>query len=155
MGIGLAWCATDRELIVAMTPQNVMAYLRHGPRKSLAAVAASGPADRGADAPSMLVYIDTAKLFELVYPFVPLAVVIGMSVSARNRTSAAGRIPFGPGDPSAPGAGHGGPAAHETGAGIDQPATVAGHGTALDRRTAMAKSAISGATNCRRGATQD
>ena len=34
-----AWCATDRELIVAMTPQNIMAYLQHGPaHKSLATV---------------------------------------------------------------------------------------------------------------------
>ena len=95
----------------------------------------------GADAPSMLVYVDTAKLFELVYPFVPLAVVFGHDdFGAAQATTAAGRDPFGPGDPPAPGAGHGGPPPHEAGAGVDQPAAVAGHRVALDGRSRLCES---------------
>ncbi len=73
-GFAPAWCATEHELIVAMTPQNIMAYLQHGPEhKSLATVPQVSRLLASADAPSMIEYVDTAKLFELLYPFVPLA----------------------------------------------------------------------------------
>ena len=83
-----AWCATDHELIVAATPQNVMAYLRHDPaHESLATVPQVGRLIARADAPGMMVYVDTPKLFELVYPFVPLAASFGSSFGAD-------RLPF-------------------------------------------------------------
>jgi len=73
VGIAPAWCATDRELIVAMVPQSIMAYLQHNSEhKSLATVPQVGRLIQSPDAPGMLVYVDTAKLFELVYPLVPL-----------------------------------------------------------------------------------
>ncbi len=73
-GFAPAWCATEHELIVAMTPQNIMAYLQHGPEhKSLATVPQVSRLLASADAPSMIEYVDTAKLFELLYPFLPLA----------------------------------------------------------------------------------
>ena len=76
---GYAWCATDRELIVAMAPQNIMAYLQHGPaHESMGTAAQVSRSIESADAPSMLVYVDTAKLFELAYPFVALLAPYGM-----------------------------------------------------------------------------
>ena len=56
-----------------MTPQNIMAYLQHGSEhKSLATVSQVGRLIDRPDAPSMIEYVNTAKLFELVYPFVPM-----------------------------------------------------------------------------------
>ena len=134
---------------------------RHGlsPARPRAQVAGRRPQVgrliEGADGPSMLVDVDTAKLFELVYPFVPLRRVIGHGLFGGGTTPAAGRDSFGPGDPPAPGAGHRGPSPHEAGAGVDQPATVAGHGIALDGRRRAARSAVVGAAGCGRGATAD
>jgi hypothetical protein len=68
-----AWCATDRELVVAMAPQNVMAYLQHDSgHKPLSTVPQVKQLIESGDGPSMMLYVDTAKLFELAYPFVPL-----------------------------------------------------------------------------------
>jgi len=74
-----AWCLTDRELIVAMTPQNIMAYLRRNPeRKSLATVPQVGRLIDSSNGPSMLAHIDSLRVFELVYPLIPLLASEGM-----------------------------------------------------------------------------
>ena len=95
-GFAPAWCATEHELIVAMTPQNIMAYLQHGPEhKSLATVPQVSRLIASADAPSMIEYVDTAKLFELLYPFVPLA-ALGGCIFRRRQTAAARRASLRP-----------------------------------------------------------
>ena len=93
----VAWCATDRELIVATVPQNVMAYLQHGPaHKSLATVSQVSRLIEGTDSPSMLVHIDTAKLFELAYPFVPLFASYGTSLTGDRAQLPLDSIPSAP-----------------------------------------------------------
>ncbi len=69
-----SWCLTDKELIFALFPQNVKAYLSRGKDfRSLAAVpevAETLKSDPGAVA---IGYMDTAELFRLVYPLVQIA----------------------------------------------------------------------------------
>ena len=68
-----AWCLTDKELIVALFPQNVKAYLsRDAKYRSLATSPEVAAALKAGDGPLVLGYCDTPKLFELVYPFVPM-----------------------------------------------------------------------------------
>jgi hypothetical protein len=68
-----AWCLTEKEVIVALFPQNVKAYLaRDAKFRSLAAAPEVATALKAADGPLMLGYCDTPKLFELFYPFVPM-----------------------------------------------------------------------------------
>ncbi|MEI8372614.1 MAG: DUF1559 domain-containing protein [Planctomycetota bacterium] len=93
----VAWCATDRELIVATVPQNIMAYLQHGPaHKSLATVSQVSRLIEGTDSPSMLVYVDTAKLFELAYPFVPLVASYSTDLFGEEKQLPLGSIPSAP-----------------------------------------------------------
>jgi len=69
-----SWCLTGKELIFALFPQNVKAYLARGPEfQSLAAVpevAETLKSDPGAVA---IGYMDTAELFRLTYPVVQIA----------------------------------------------------------------------------------
>lgn len=77
-----AWCLTDKELIVAPFPQNIKAYLsRDAKARSLATVPEVAAAFEGGG-PLLLAYCDTPKLFELLYPFVPM---IGQPASAELR----------------------------------------------------------------------
>ena len=85
MGFSLAWCATERELIVAMAPQSIMAYLQHSPNsRSLTSVPQVGRLITAADGPWLLAHIDTANAFELLYPFVPLAASFNLGPIAGN-----------------------------------------------------------------------
>lgn len=69
-----AWCLTEKELIVALFPQNIKAYLSRGERSgSLAEVPAVAELFRSGEAPVAIWYVDTPKLFELIYPLVPMA----------------------------------------------------------------------------------
>ncbi len=141
-----------------MTPQNVMAYLRHGAEhKSLATVAQVGRLIASAEAPSMLVYVNTAKLFELVYPVATLALSSGMNVLG------GGQNQFPPLEaiPSAPAIRRhlvpGTAALRRTKQGLElisrQP--LPGNRIVLDRGSRHAKSAVAGGRDCGRGATQD
>ncbi len=68
-----AWCLTEKELIVALFPQNVKAYLSRGKEAgSIADVPQVAKLLAGDNGPLALSYIDTPKLFELIYPFVPM-----------------------------------------------------------------------------------
>ncbi|MHC4178404.1 MAG: DUF1559 domain-containing protein [Planctomycetota bacterium] len=68
-----SWCLTEKELIVAPFPQNIKAYLSRGDQlKPIAAVPEVAALFQSADGPIMLSYFDTRKVFELVYPFVPM-----------------------------------------------------------------------------------
>ncbi|NQU22886.1 MAG: hypothetical protein HQ567_16535, partial [Candidatus Nealsonbacteria bacterium] len=68
-----AWCLTEKELIVALFPQNVKAYLsRDAEAGSIAEVPEVAELLAGDNGPLALSYIDTPKLFELIYPFVPM-----------------------------------------------------------------------------------
>ena len=83
MPIAPAWCLTDKELIVAPFPQNVKAYLlRKANARSLATVPEVAAAFKEGDEPLILAYCDTPKLFELIYPFVPM---IAQTASAELR----------------------------------------------------------------------
>jgi len=75
-----SWCLTEKELIVAPFPQNVKAYLsRGGDFQSLAKAPEVAALFQSADGPIMLSYCDTRKLFELVYPFVPMIAQAALS----------------------------------------------------------------------------
>ena len=68
-----AWCLTEKELVVALFPQNVKAYLSHDAKfRSLATAPEVAAVLKAGDGPLMLGYCDTPKLFELFYPFVPM-----------------------------------------------------------------------------------
>jgi hypothetical protein len=68
-----AWCLTEKELIVALFPQNVKAYLSRGENAgSIAETPQVAELFAGDNGPLALSYIDAPKLFELVYPFVPI-----------------------------------------------------------------------------------
>ena len=68
-----AWCLTEKELIVALFPQNVKAYLSRGEDAgSIAEVPRVAKLLAGDNGPLALSYVDTPKLFELIYPFVPM-----------------------------------------------------------------------------------
>ncbi len=74
IGFAPAWCATDRELVVAMSPQNVKAYLtRQADRKSLAALPEIASLFASGDDLLAVGYLDAPKLFEAVYPMLMLA----------------------------------------------------------------------------------
>jgi hypothetical protein len=75
-----AWCITDKELIVALYPQNVKAYLdRKQPIASLAEVPAVGGLFAGGEAPMAAAYCDTPELFKLAYPIVQIIVGVASS----------------------------------------------------------------------------
>jgi hypothetical protein len=74
-----AWCLTDKELIFAMFPQNVKAYLsRDSKSPSLAKVPEVAEVFQSGGGPLKMFYCDTPKLFELFYPFVPM---IGQAIA--------------------------------------------------------------------------
>jgi len=68
-----AWCLTDKELIFALFPQNIKAYLsRDAKSPSLAKVPEVAEVFQSGGGPLKMFYCDTPKLFELFYPFVPM-----------------------------------------------------------------------------------
>jgi hypothetical protein len=68
------WCLTDKELIVALFPENIKAYLsRRGTEGSLAKNSAVASLLGGQFGPVALAYQDTPALFRVVYPLLQLA----------------------------------------------------------------------------------
>lgn len=64
-----SWCLTDKELIVALFPQSIKAYLsRSANFKSLADCPAVAEAFQGGAGPLKVVYCDSQRVFDLVYP---------------------------------------------------------------------------------------
>jgi len=75
-----AWCLTDDQLIVAPFPQNIKSYLlRDSDHESLATVPEVAELFTPEGGPIAMAYCDTAKLFELIYPLVPMAAQAIMS----------------------------------------------------------------------------
>jgi hypothetical protein len=71
--LALAWCVNGHELVLSLTPQNIKAYLARGDDfQSLAAVPQVTQQFSAASSPAMLGYLDTPRLFELLYPFAPV-----------------------------------------------------------------------------------
>ena len=71
--IAPAWCATDREFVAALSPQNVKAYLsRPTDHKSLATLPEAAREIEASHGPVLFGYCDLPKMFEQVYPFVML-----------------------------------------------------------------------------------
>jgi hypothetical protein len=70
-----AWCVNGHELVLSLTPQNIKAYLARGDDYQSLAVAPQAARQFSAAAcPAMLGYLDTPRLFELLYPFAPMVV---------------------------------------------------------------------------------
>jgi len=68
-----SWCLTDKELIVALFPQNVKAYLLRGEGyQSLATAPEVAEVLKSEPGPVALSYVDTPELFRLVYPMVQI-----------------------------------------------------------------------------------
>ena len=79
-----AWCLTEKELVAAPFPQNIKAYLsRSGDFQSLAKAPEVAALFQSADGPIMLSYCDTRKVFELVYPFVPMIAQVALGELSR------------------------------------------------------------------------
>jgi hypothetical protein len=75
-----SWCLTDKELIVALYPQGVKAYLARG--KEFSSLAEAPEVEKALQSDSGLVslaYLDTQRVFDWAYPFAP-ALVQSMSV---------------------------------------------------------------------------
>jgi len=69
-----SWCVTDKEMIVALFPQNVKAYLLRGPEfQSLAAEPEVAEMLKSEPGPVAVTYTNTPDLFRLVYPVVQIA----------------------------------------------------------------------------------
>ena len=70
-----SWCLTEKELIVATFPQNVKSYLLRGDdHQSIASVTEVSELLQPGGGTFKLLYADTRKLFELVYPLAPIFV---------------------------------------------------------------------------------
>ena len=75
-----SWCITESELVVALYPQNVRAYLSRSPAGgSLADVPAAAGLFAGGEAPMALGYCDTPALFKMAYPIVQIVAQIASS----------------------------------------------------------------------------
>ncbi len=75
-----AWCLTENELIVATLPQNVKAYLsRTDGHRPLATAPTVAELFESGDGPVAVSYINTPRLFELLYPLVPMVAQSAMS----------------------------------------------------------------------------
>jgi hypothetical protein len=62
------WCVNGNELVVSLTPQNIKAYLARGDDyQSLAAAPQVAQQLSAASGPAMLGYLDTPRVFELLY----------------------------------------------------------------------------------------
>jgi hypothetical protein len=69
----VSWCVTDKELIVALYPQSIKAYLSRGKDfQSLAQSPVVAPLLQGDPGPIKLAYCDTQRIFDLVYPVMPV-----------------------------------------------------------------------------------
>ncbi len=74
------WCLTDKELIVALFPENIKAYLsRSEAVGSLAKNSAVASLLDGQSGPMALAYQDTPALFRVVYPLLQMAGHAGIS----------------------------------------------------------------------------
>jgi hypothetical protein len=72
-GLAPAWCVNGHELVLSLTPQNIKAYLARGDDyQSLAAAPEAAQRFSAASSPAMLGYLDTPRVFELLYPFAPM-----------------------------------------------------------------------------------
>jgi hypothetical protein len=69
-----AWCLTPRELVMALSPHNVKAYLSRREHKSLATAPEVARVLGLSGGPVMIGYTDAPKLFELFYPLVSMYV---------------------------------------------------------------------------------
>jgi hypothetical protein len=75
-----AWCLTEKELVVALLPQNIKAYLSRGPEfHSLARQPEVAQVLSEGGGPIWLCYTDTPRLFEMAYPLLPMLAQAAMS----------------------------------------------------------------------------
>jgi hypothetical protein len=79
-----AWCLTDKELLVALFPEALKAYLSRGAEfQSLAQSPEVAESLKGEGEALALAYVDTQRLFDLLYPVLP--VVVQLATPALNR----------------------------------------------------------------------
>jgi hypothetical protein len=68
-----SWCLTDKHLVIALYPEAVKAFLARGKTfQSLDKVAEVGATLEGQGQTVFLSYVDTRRLFDLFYPFLPV-----------------------------------------------------------------------------------
>jgi hypothetical protein len=67
-----SWCVMPGQLVMALTPQNVKAYLSRREHKSLATLPDVAGVLPAAGGPVMVGYTDAPKLFEAIYPLVSI-----------------------------------------------------------------------------------
>jgi hypothetical protein len=70
--LAFSWCLTDKDLVVALYPQAIKAYLTRGKDfQSLAEVPEVAALVQGDGGPFKLVYCNTRRAFDMVYPLLP------------------------------------------------------------------------------------
>ncbi len=84
MPLAPAWCLTEEELIVSLFPQGIKAYLSREPgAASLAQSPEVATAFDPAGGPTALFYVDSKRVFELIYPAFPMLAQVVLSEAAR------------------------------------------------------------------------
>jgi hypothetical protein len=79
-----AWCLTDTELLVALFPEALKAYLSRGAEfQSLAQSPEVAESLKGEGDALALAYVDTQRLFDLLYPMLPI--IVQLATPALNR----------------------------------------------------------------------
>jgi hypothetical protein len=82
IGLAPAWWAGDNQLVAALAPQNIKAYLSRGPGgRSLADVAEVAGELSRRDPLLAIGYLDAPRLFEAVYPLLIIAAPSYLGVS--------------------------------------------------------------------------
>ncbi len=71
------FCITDHEMVMTLSMPAMKAYLLRKNHRSLAAVPSVAPALNGPNRPAALLYCDTPRVFELLYPLVSLYAALG------------------------------------------------------------------------------
>ncbi len=72
-----AWCVADKQVIVALSPQNVRAFLSHDPAAGSLADVPSVAERFKSGGPVLLAYQDTAAMLKLTYPIFQLIMTMG------------------------------------------------------------------------------
>ena len=87
-----AWCITDKELIVSLSPQTIKAHLsRSANAGSLADLPAVGKVLRASGGPTSVAYTDTATTVRTLYPLIAVRLQRDCLGRATRRRSASTR----------------------------------------------------------------
>ncbi len=83
--IAPAWCLTEKELILALYPQSIKAYLsRKENSRSLADTQPIARAFSGDSGPVKLWYVNSRRVFDLIYPLLPAYTTLATRMARMN-----------------------------------------------------------------------